>query len=198
MAQGIRIKQTKLCRMWCRMQRTICIELPANVPNSNGFPSSHRLALTPNLTTPSQPPAQDTSERIPSLPVFTPTPFFPLSPSLTSFNLRTPTIKLSSLSTAHSCTPSLTIVLLHFTNNFLTIFFFHFFYTLKLCYHVHPLAPDIAPGISVGTAYVFEVSLLLVKEGHCIRVRSASPFVSHLLCDSHSSPHRFYTLHPSW
>jgi hypothetical protein len=65
-------------------------------------------------------------------------------------------------------------------------------------YHVHPLAPDIAPGISVGTAYVFEVSLLLVKEGHCIRVRSASPFVSHLLCDSHSSPHRFYTLHPPW
>jgi hypothetical protein len=41
------------------------------------------------------------------------------------------------------------------------------------------------------TAYVFEVSLLLVEEGH--RIRSASPFVSRL---SHSSPHYVYALRP--
>ena len=61
-------------------------------------------------------------------------------------------------------------------------------------YRAHPLAQDIAPGIAVGKAYVFEVSLLLVDEGIASEVRS---FVSRFLCDSHSSLHCVYALRPS-
>jgi hypothetical protein len=47
-----------------------------------------------------------------------------------------------------------------------------------LHWRAHPLAPDIAladSGLSVGTVYVFEVSLLLVEEGIASNSRCVLP-----------------------
>jgi hypothetical protein len=86
---------------------------PPDVPSFNGF-FSFFLPLrviashsTPKPTTSSRPSAQDTSEQLPSLLVVTSTPFFPFSPSLTSFDFRTPTINPSRRPTARTyCTTS--------------------------------------------------------------------------------------------
>jgi hypothetical protein len=75
---------------------------------------------------------------------------------------------------------SILSVLLHFANKFLT-FLFTFFYTLGAAL-MRILITLADSGLSVGR------SMYSRSAGHRVQFEVRSPFVSRLLCDSHSSP----------
>jgi hypothetical protein len=148
---------------------------------------------TPKPTTPSRPPVQDTSEQMPTLPVFTSTPVIPFSPSLTSFDFRTPTIKPSH----GSCTLSTTIQsLASYTS--LTIFS-QFIYALGTALTRASTCSGHRPrrlGALSRDGLCIRGQPPPSRGGHHVQFDVRSPFVSRLLCDSHSSPPCVCALRP--
>jgi hypothetical protein len=135
-----------------------------------GAPVSYRTS-SPIVSTPNRPQRLDHQTKIPSnrpsLFTFTSTPFFPLSPSLASFDLQTTMIKPSRSTATDSCTLSLTIQysilsVLHFANDFLTFFLYLGAELMRASAYSRHCPRRLGP--LSGDGLCIQVSLLLVEE----------------------------------